>query len=74
MIREYVQSLTSSDRLGKCVVYHKELIAKAAKMSWPRHPLPEVLLKILKASGIKELYSHQAEALDAIRSGNHTTV
>jgi DEAD/DEAH box helicase domain-containing protein len=73
-IKEYVQSLVSSKRLGSQVVYHKILPDQPARLSQPKHPWPEQIRRIITAQGIRDLYRHQAEAIDLIRSGRHVVV
>ncbi|MEX2587860.1 MAG: DEAD/DEAH box helicase [Actinomycetota bacterium] len=50
------------------------LKAVAARGVDPDPPLPEVLAARLEAAGIRRLWSHQAEALDAVRRGSSVTV
>ena len=73
-IKEYVQSLISSKRLGSQVVYHKILPDQPARLSQPKHPWPEQIGRIITSLGIHDLYRHQAEAVDLIRSGRHVVV
>jgi DEAD/DEAH box helicase domain-containing protein len=73
-IKEYVQSLVSSKRLGSQVVYHKILPDRPARLSQPKHPWPGQIRRIITALGIPDLYRHQADAVDLIRSGRHVVV
>jgi DEAD/DEAH box helicase domain-containing protein len=73
-IKEYVQSLVSSKRLGSQVVYHKILPDQPARLSQPKLPWPEQIRHIITSQGIRELYRHQADAVDLIRSGRHVVV
>ena len=34
-------------------------------------PLPEALVKALRAEGVERLYTHQVQAIDAVRDGRH---
>lgn len=40
----------------------------------PQHPLPDRLVRLLRREGIDQLYSHQAEACDAIRAGEDVVI
>jgi DEAD/DEAH box helicase domain-containing protein len=73
-IKEYVQSLVSSKRLGSQVVYHKILPDQPARLSQPKHPWPEPIRRIITTLGIGDLYRHQADAVDLIRSGRHVVI
>ncbi len=53
------------------VVHHQWIPPSPARFARPEQPLPESLRFALEVSGIEELYSHQAEALDAVRSGGN---
>ena len=73
-IKEYVQSLVSSKRLGSQVVYHKILPEQPARLSRPKYPWAEQIQRIIASQGIPDLYRHQADAVDLIRSGRHVVV
>ena len=73
-IKEYIQSLISSKRLGNQVVYHKILPDYPPILSKPKQPWPEKIRHIITSAGIRDLYQHQVEAIDLIRSGCHVVV
>ena len=53
-----------------CKIAHVELIpARAPKFGKPDHPLPESVTATLDRKGIKNLFCHQAEALNAVAAG-----
>ena len=56
------------------MVYQHSLPAKPADWAEPTHPWPEAIRAMLKSAGIKNLYRHQAQAIDLIRSGRHVIV
>lgn len=56
------------------VVHIEALPARRASHAMPGAPLPQQLAAILSEQGIAALYSHQAAALDAARSGAHLGV
>ena len=73
-IKEYIQSLLSSKRMGNQVVYHTVLPNHSAQVSKPKKPWPQVIDHMIQSVGIRELYRHQADAIDFIRSGRHLVV
>ncbi len=73
-IKEYIQSLISSKRLGNQVVYHTVLPDHPPGLSKPNHPWPKKIHHIITSAGIQDLYKHQVEAIDLIRSGRHVVV
>lgn len=73
-INEYVQSLLTSSRLGKQVVFHKLLSSRTPTYGKPEKPWPPEIDNILKALGINALYRHQIDAIDLVRSGRHVVV
>lgn len=73
-VKEYVQALKASKRLGGQVVFHKVLPAEAAQWSDPITSWPDKLKHVLEAGKIEKLYRHQAEAIDLVRSGQHVVV
>lgn len=52
----------------------KSLDARPAEFCAPTAPLPDALRRLLEAAGIRQLYGHQAEAYDAVRSGQNVVV
>ena len=73
-IKEYIQSLLSSKRMGNLVVYHTVLPDHPAQVSKPEKPWPKIIDRIIQSAGIRDLYRHQADAIDLIRSGRHVVV
>ena len=73
-ISEYLQSLISSKRPGKEVVYHEVFPEIPASWKEPENSWPEEIKKIIYASGIQKLYSHQFQSIDHIRKGRHVVV
>ncbi len=58
---------------GQAVHIHVEP-ARPATYATPRIPLPPTIDALLSSVGAERLYSHQAEALDAVRSGQDTVI
>jgi len=73
-IKEYIQSLLSSKRMGNQVVYHTVLPNHPAQVSKPEKPWPQIIDRMIQSAGIRDLYRHQADAIDFIRSGRHLVV
>ncbi len=73
-IDEYITALSASTRLGHTVAYHKTIDAKPGKVArvsgWRNHPVAQ----ILAGMGIDALYTHQYQAIQAIRKGRHVVV
>jgi DEAD/DEAH box helicase domain-containing protein len=73
-IERFVQDLKRAPRLGERVVHHESLQARPPSFAEQNRPLPESLQALLRGQGIEQLYSHQAQAIDRVRSGRHTVV
>ncbi|MBN1930113.1 MAG: DEAD/DEAH box helicase [Desulfobacterales bacterium] len=73
-INEYIRSLIASDVFRSQVVYHRVLPAKPAGWSAPKSLRLDAVKAAFLFSGIKKLYTHQAQAVDWIRSGRHVMV
>ncbi|HYM81709.1 MAG TPA: DEAD/DEAH box helicase [Candidatus Limnocylindria bacterium] len=56
------------------VVHHEVIPARPARHGAPALPLPEPLVEALGARGIDRLYTHQVQALEALRGGFDTVV
>src|SRR4029453_1751487 len=53
------------------IVHVEPLPPRPARYAEPTVPVPELLRAALAARGVARLYTHQAAALDAARSGAH---
>jgi len=73
-IKEYIQSLIASKRLGDQVVHHMLIPDHPPHLSKPEKPWPEKIKYIIKSAGIHDLFQHQTDAVDLIRSGRHLVV
>ncbi|MCJ7772809.1 MAG: DEAD/DEAH box helicase, partial [Desulfobacterales bacterium] len=69
-----MNAIKNSKRMGHQVAYHIILPATNSSLSETETPLPEKLIAILREGGIRQLYAHQADAIDLIRSGQHVVV
>lgn len=59
---------------GGQIEHVRVLPAREGRFANPQRPLPEPLQRLLAKRGIEQLYCHQAEALDAARSGQDLVV
>ncbi len=73
-IAEYIAAFKASMHLGRQVVYHHVSEQSPAVFKATERPLNPQIEKFLKAAGIRGLYLHQAEAIDAIRSHRNVVV
>ena len=73
-IEEYLNALEHSRKYGPQVVCHRK--TAATEPVWDEMPpgLHPELSRMLRASGIKKLYSHQAEAINGILRGEDVLV
>lgn len=71
---EYIQSLIKSHRLGNQVSSHRYMAARPAQTYAADEELNGRVRQILKQLGIDRIYSHQKDALEAIRRKEHTVV
>jgi DEAD/DEAH box helicase domain-containing protein len=73
-IEEYLNALEHSRKYGPQVVCHRK--TAATEPVWDKMPpgLHPEISQMLRASGIKKLYSHQAEAINGILRGEDVLV
>jgi DEAD/DEAH box helicase domain-containing protein len=60
--------------LGPKIVHHRRVEGRAARFATLDHPLPQELADALALAGLDRLFSHQAEALDAVAAGENVLV
>ena len=73
-IQEYLEALRASKKFGPQVVCNKSFPRHAPLYSKPRKSLHSKLSEGLSRTGINQLYTHQAKALDVIRAGKDVLV
>ena len=73
-IAEYVAALKASEKLGPQVTSHTVLPERGASFLSVARPWPRAMGDVLGELGIPSLYSHQAEAVDALRAGKDVVV
>ncbi|NTU48542.1 MAG: DEAD/DEAH box helicase, partial [Syntrophobacteraceae bacterium] len=73
-MQRFLHGLLNSGRQDFKVIHHAVLPAREAQYAELEAPLPQELQASLETLGIRALYTHQAEALQQIRSGKHIVV
>lgn len=73
-MKRFLKRLLTHDWKTARVVHHAVLEAQDPQYGGPQEPLPEPIMHALHALGIHHLYTHQAAALDLLRSGRHVVV
>lgn len=69
-----IADLSSRDDYEGQAVVHRKLPARPAVYADPERPLPEALVRALRAGGIDRFFRHQADAIDHLRRGTHTVI
>jgi DEAD/DEAH box helicase domain-containing protein len=72
-LSKFVDTIKNHPEFGPAYVHHRYLPPTEAQF-WPDPDLGSDLRKVLRTSGIKRLYSHQAEAIQHIREGKNVIV
>jgi DEAD/DEAH box helicase domain-containing protein len=67
----FIERIKKSERFGSQVACHREIQAQPPQYGNLEKELPPVLKGVLKGMGIKRLYSHQSDAINLARSGQH---
>jgi len=73
-VKEYLQALTDSERLGGQVVFRTVLPPSPARWSDTAETFSAPIRRALQAAGIKRLYEHQGRAINRIRGGQNVIV
>jgi DEAD/DEAH box helicase domain-containing protein len=73
-INEYIAALKASPRFGSQVVHHEDLAGRPARYGKVAPPWPPDMVRALAASGVGELYGHQAAAISRVRQGKDVIV
>ena len=72
--RRFLKHVRSSKDYTDQVVHVEVLPPRPARYAPTAQPLPAIVVEALNALGIDRLYAHQAQAIDAARSGEHVVV
>ncbi len=73
MIR-FIEKLKSHRFYASQVVYHHPVPPEQARYSRPEKEFPPPLARALEKFGIRDLYSHQAEAVEKVRRGRNVVI
>ena len=73
-VEKVVEKLKGDKRYRQSIVHHEYLQGSPARRSQCEPPLPETLRTALKKGGIQSLYSHQVEAIQAVREKHNVIV
>lgn len=72
--REFVQYLKSKRDYRQQIAHVEHIPARAARYARLKRPLPAALQRAVHKAGADKLYVHQAQAINAIRDGQHVIV
>ncbi|TCL64290.1 DEAD/DEAH box helicase domain-containing protein [Hydrogenispora ethanolica] len=73
-VQRFLDKITADRNYQGQIVFEQQSFAKEAVWGRLDPPLSEPVQRLLAEREIKDLYSHQADAINAIRSGRHTVV
>ena len=73
-VAAFLRELANRPDMADRLVHVEQLGERPGRFAAPRQPLPEALRRLLAASGIEQLYEHQALALDIARAGRDFVV
>ncbi len=73
-VKNYIEGMKNHEAFVHHIAAHKVIPGREASLGELDPPLPEALAVAVKGLGVDALYSHQVEAIEAIRRGQHTVV
>jgi DEAD/DEAH box helicase domain-containing protein len=73
-VRQVIEELKRRPGYRGQIVHVERLPARRARYGRLSAPLPPALTAALKANGADRLYTHQAQAINAVRAGQHVIV
>lgn len=73
-VGDIIRFLKSDGSYRKSVFHHEYIPAVKSSYSELSPELPQPLLRALRRNGIKKLYSHQVDAVQAVRAGSNVLV
>lgn len=73
-VDDFVAHLRSLSAYAGQIVHVEHIPPRAAQYGALSHPLPAALQDTLERRGLARLYRHQAEAINAVRAGQHVMV
>ncbi|MEZ4233159.1 MAG: DEAD/DEAH box helicase [Polyangiaceae bacterium] len=76
-VAQVVQSWRDSGKVQRCLAVERLIErgdARHVGFEALERPLPNALVQALEGRGVSQLYSHQAQAIDAARRGRHVVI
>lgn len=73
-VKDYIEALLAAPSLKDQVTCHRVMEAEPPQYGESRRPWSRAMQDVLFAAGVKQLYSHQALAMDIIRAGRDVVV
>lgn len=73
-VREFLSSLKYDPQYQGQIVHVQYLPPKAAEFQTLKNPFPEIITEFLHKKNIRNLYSHQVEAIEKIRDGENVVL
>jgi len=71
---DFVNHIRSGPNYRGQVVYDQDIPAQPARFAELSEDLSPVVKRLLDADGIEQLYTHQVDAIEAIRGGKHVVI
>ena len=73
-IERFLDDIRSAPNYRDQIVHVHEVAARTARYAEPRVPLSPGCAQMLEATGVRQLYLHQARSLDLVRAGRNVLV
>jgi DEAD/DEAH box helicase domain-containing protein len=70
----FIEKLKRHRYYAPQVVYHQSFPPQTACFSRPEQDFPPALARALEKMGIRQLYSHQVEAIEKVRGGKNVVI
>ena len=70
----FLEKLKAQRRYRDQIAAVRSIEPRAAEYRTPTTPLPDGLCELLRNENVEQLYSHQAESYDAVRSGENVVI
>lgn len=74
MVEKFLWEIKRDEELKDDVVYHHEIPPRQARTAVLKKDFPPEIVQSLEQMGIKALYVHQVQAIEAIRAGENVVV
>ncbi|MCK4549494.1 MAG: DEAD/DEAH box helicase, partial [Candidatus Krumholzibacteria bacterium] len=73
-VKRFLGKITVDDLYDGQIVHSHKIPLRNARFGELGEPLPAILAALLASSGVEHLYTHQVEAVEALRSGTDTVI